>query len=62
MSEMTASAASTTTPRLPLAATAPTPTFQMTDAEIQHLAPTRGDRLFLVLSIFIGILSGLLVV
>lgn len=35
---------------------------QMTDAEIQHLAPTRGDRLFLVLSIFIGVLSGLLVV
>ena len=34
----------------------------LTDAEIQRIAPTRGDRLFLVLSIFIGILSGLLVV
>ena len=34
----------------------------LTDAEIQHIAPTRGDRLFLVLSIFIGVLSGLLVV
>lgn len=34
----------------------------LTEEEIQELAPTRGDRLFLVLSIFIGILSGLLVV
>lgn len=32
------------------------------DADIQRIAPTRGDRLFLVLSIFIGALSGLLVV
>ncbi|HUV97863.1 MAG TPA: chloride channel protein, partial [Acidobacteriaceae bacterium] len=64
MSEFTASPASTTTsaPRLPLAAPAPAASFQLTDAEIQHIAPTRGDRLFLVLSIFIGILSGLLVV
>ncbi len=34
----------------------------LSEEEIQQLAPTRGDRLFLVLSIFIGILSGLLVV
>ena len=64
MSELTASPTSgpSSTPRLPLAASAPTAAFQLTDAEIQHIAPTRGDRLFLVLSIFIGILSGLLVV
>jgi chloride channel protein, CIC family len=64
MSDLTASPASTTTttPRLPLAAAPSTASFQLTDAEIQHIAPTRGDRLFLVLSIFIGILSGLLVV
>ena len=64
MSDFTASPASTsvTTPRLPLAASPPAPAFQLTDAEIQHIAPTRGDRLFLVLSIFIGLLSGLLVV
>ncbi|MGB8478850.1 MAG: chloride channel protein [Acidobacteriaceae bacterium] len=64
MSEFTASPTSTSAPapRLPLAAPATTPAFQLTDAEIQHIAPTRGDRLFLVLSIFIGILSGLLVV
>ncbi|HUZ04836.1 MAG TPA: chloride channel protein, partial [Acidobacteriaceae bacterium] len=34
----------------------------LSEDDIQRLAPTRGDRLFLVLSIFIGILSGLLVV
>lgn len=34
----------------------------LTDDEIAHVAPTRGDRLFLVLAIFIGVLSGLLVV
>lgn len=34
----------------------------LSDADIQRLAPTRGERLFLVLSIFIGVLSGLLVV
>ncbi len=64
MSELTASPTSTSvaTPRLPLAASATTPAFQLSDAEIQRIAPTRGDRLFLVLSIFIGILSGLLVV
>jgi chloride channel protein, CIC family len=64
MSDLTASSASTSvaTPRLPLAAAPPTAAFQLTDAEIQHIAPTRGDRLFLILSIFIGVLSGLLVV
>jgi chloride channel protein, CIC family len=31
-------------------------------AEVQRLAPNRDERLFLVLSIFIGVLSGLLVV
>jgi CIC family chloride channel protein len=35
---------------------------ELTETEINHIAPTRGDRLFLVLSIFIGCLSGLLVV
>src|SRR5487761_841798 len=34
----------------------------LTDSDIQRLAPTRDERLFLVLSIFIGVLSGLLVV
>ncbi len=49
--------------RLPLAAAPPSAGhFVLSDAEIQRLAPTRGDRLFLVLSIFIGVLSGLLVV
>jgi CIC family chloride channel protein len=63
MSDLTASSASTSvaTPRLPLAAPS-TASFQLTDEEIQRIAPTRGDRLFLILSIFIGVLSGLLVV
>ncbi len=65
MSDLTASPFSNgpATARSPLAA-APSPTggFALTDAEIQRIAPTRGDRLFLVLSIFIGLLSGLLVV
>jgi CIC family chloride channel protein len=34
----------------------------LTEADMHRIAPTRGDRLFLVLSIFIGGLSGLLVV
>ncbi len=65
MRELPASPTSTSasTARLPLAAAPPaTAAFQLSDAEIQHIAPTRGDRLFLVLSIFIGLLSGLLVV
>lgn len=35
---------------------------ELTDREINRIAPTRNDRLFLVLSIFIGCLAGLLVV
>ncbi|MEO6828896.1 MAG: chloride channel protein, partial [Acidobacteriaceae bacterium] len=35
---------------------------ELTDPEMNRIAPSRGDRLFLVLSIFIGVLSGLLVV
>ncbi|MGO8717835.1 MAG: chloride channel protein [Acidobacteriaceae bacterium] len=63
MSEFTASSTSTGSARIPLAAApASTGNFPLTDAEIQHIAPTRGDRLFLVLSIFIGVLSGSLVV
>lgn len=34
----------------------------LTEEALNRIAPTRGERLFLVLSIFIGILSGLLVV
>jgi CIC family chloride channel protein len=45
-----ASAPSSTAPRATLAAT------------IDRIAPTRDERLFLVLSIFIGVISGLLVV
>jgi CIC family chloride channel protein len=45
-----ASAARPGSPRTGLAAT------------IDHIAPTRDERLFLVLSIFIGVISGLLVV
>ncbi len=36
--------------------------YHATPADAQRLAPNRDERLFLVLSIFIGILSGLLVV
>jgi CIC family chloride channel protein len=36
--------------------------YKPNPAEVQRLAPNRDERLFLVLSIFIGILSGLLVV
>ena len=35
---------------------------QLTQLELEKIAPTRDERLFLVLSIFIGVLSGLLVV
>jgi CIC family chloride channel protein len=35
---------------------------ELTDSEINRIAPTRGERLFLILSIFIGCVSGLLVV
>ncbi|HTZ58902.1 MAG TPA: chloride channel protein [Acidobacteriaceae bacterium] len=36
--------------------------YRPNPAEVQRLAPNRDERLFLVLSIFIGVLSGLLVV
>ncbi|HEX3435980.1 MAG TPA: chloride channel protein [Pseudacidobacterium sp.] len=36
--------------------------YELTQAEIEKIAPTRDERLFLILSIFIGVLSGLLVV
>ncbi len=36
--------------------------YRPNPAEVQRLAPNRDERLFLVLSIFIGIISGLLVV
>jgi chloride channel protein, CIC family len=35
---------------------------RLTQLELEKIAPTRDERLFLVLSIFIGVLSGLLVV
>lgn len=35
---------------------------RLTQQELEKIAPTRDERLFLVLSIFIGVLSGLLVV
>ena len=36
--------------------------YRPNPAEVQRLAPNRDERLFLVLSIFIGIISGLMVV
>ena len=36
--------------------------YRPNPADVQRLAPNRDERLFLVLSIFIGVLSGLLVV
>src|SRR6202000_3505431 len=36
--------------------------YRPNPAEVQRLAPNRDERLFLVLSIFIGVISGLLVV
>lgn len=38
------------------------PLPRLTQQELEKIAPTRDERLFLVLSIFIGVLSGLLVV
>lgn len=64
MSDVTAS----TAPSLPIkslgAATPPSAdaTHDLNDPEIRRIAPTRSNRLFLVLSIFIGVLAGLLVV
>jgi CIC family chloride channel protein len=52
-----------TTPSAAIAeAKGPSLAAALTEADIHRIAPTRGDRLFLVLSIFIGGLSGLLVV
>lgn len=39
-----------------------TPQRTLTQQELEKIAPTRDERLFLLLSIFIGVLSGLLVV
>jgi CIC family chloride channel protein len=39
-----------------------TPQRPLTQQELEKIAPTRDERLFLLLSIFIGVLSGLLVV
>ena len=61
MSEVTISTAPGH-PTKPLAAAATATAHDLQDPEIRRIAPTRGDRLFLVLSIFIGVLSGLLVV
>src|ERR1700723_4694916 len=36
--------------------------YRPNPADVQRLAPNRDERLFLVLSIFIGVISGLLVV
>src|ERR1700743_3694217 len=36
--------------------------YRPNPAEVQRLAPNRDERLFLVLSIFIGVISGLMVV
>jgi CIC family chloride channel protein len=48
-------------PRVPIAPT-PAPPHASSSATIERIAPTRDERLFLVLSIFIGVISGLLVV
>lgn len=52
----------TETPGIDPAAVAEEKRYQPNPAEVQRLAPNRDERLFLVLSIFIGIISGLLVV
>ena len=49
------------TEAIPVAASGGPPRLGLS-ATIEKLAPTRDERLFLVLSIFIGVLSGLLVV
>ena len=36
--------------------------LQLSQIDLNKIAPTREERLFLVLSIFIGVISGLLVV
>src|ERR1700723_1116983 len=51
----------TATPSLPETMPSVEP-LQMSQIDMLKIAPTRDERLFLVLSIFIGIISGLLVV
>src|ERR1700683_3992008 len=49
-------------PEVDLAAVAAEKRYRPNPAEVHRLAPNRDERLFLVLSIFIGVISGLLVV
>lgn len=49
-------------PGIDLATVAEERRYRPNPADVQRLAPNRDERLFLVLSIFIGIISGLLVV
>src|ERR1700723_2073431 len=51
----------TATPSLPETMPSVEP-LQMSQIDMLKIAPTRDERLFLVLSIFIGVISGLLVV
>ncbi len=51
-----------TSPGIDPVAMAEEKSYKPNPAEVQRLAPNRDERLFLVLSIFIGIISGLLVV
>src|ERR1700679_2091495 len=53
---------STTAPGIDLNEVAEARRYKPDTADIHRLAPNRDERLFLVLSIFIGVLSGLLVV
>jgi len=50
------------TPGVDLAAVAAVRRYRPNPADVHRLAPNRDERLFLVLSIFIGVISGLLVV
>src|SRR6202451_4342509 len=50
------------TPGIDRAAVAAEKRYRPNPAEVQRLAPNRDERLFLVFSIFIGVISGLLVV
>src|ERR1700685_677004 len=50
------------TPGIDRAAVAAEKRYRPNPAEVQRLAPNRDERLFLVLSIFIGVISGLMVV
>ena len=50
------------TPAIDPAALSADKSYRPNPAEVERLAPNRDERLFLVLSIFIGVISGLLVV